>query len=116
MGIGWMQQRRTHEITAYCLNPLSTSLGSNVPMQPLSLFSANGVPFGFVTTFHVTNSGVAVSLVSFAREKKLLRLLLLLVAELASLAPLGVELVLWTLDELLLAGEGASRREMAAGR
>ena len=37
-------------------------------------------------------------------------------AELASLAPLGVELVLWTLDELLLAGEGARRREMAAGR
>lgn len=89
-------------------------------MQPRNLFSDNLVPLVRSTTFHVTNSGVAVSLSSLrARlpsEKKLLRLLLLLVAELNTLTPLGVELVLCTLDELLLAGEGARRRETAAGR
>jgi hypothetical protein len=40
---------------------------------------------------------------------------LLLVALLASLIPLGVELALCKLDELAVEGEGAKRRETAAG-
>lgn len=75
-------------------------------------------------TFHVTKSGLPSSARSFSAslcnlfpsEKKLLRLLLLLVAELASLTPLGVELVLCTLLELALCGEGARSLDIAAGR
>jgi hypothetical protein len=58
-------------------------------------------------------------------EKKLLRLELpllfgvpelTLVALEASLTPLGVELVLCTEDELVVEGDGARRRDIAAGR
>lgn len=105
---------------AYWRRPRSSSCASKVPIQPRSLFSDSLVPSVFSITFHVTNNGVAASLSSFRTrlldEKKLLLLLLLLVAELASLTPLGVEFVLWTLTVLLLAGEGAIRRETAAGR
>lgn len=87
-------------------------------MHPLNLLSPP-LPM----TFQVTNNGLPASALAlsspldlFPSEKKLLRLLLLLVAELDSLTPLGEELVLCTLDELALPGEGARRRDIAAGR
>jgi hypothetical protein len=56
-----------------------------------------------VTEFHVTNSGWSSTV-----EARL-------VALLASLIPLGVELTLCTLDELPVAVDGARRRDIAAG-
>jgi hypothetical protein len=56
-----------------------------------------------VTAFHVTNSGWSSTV-----EAKL-------VALLASLIPLGVELALCTLEELPVAADGARRRDIAAG-
>lgn len=100
---------------AYCARPRSSSCASNVPMQPRSRFSLSGVPFGRAIVFHVTKSGVAVC-ACLGADTRLVRLLLLLVAELAELGPLGVDEVLCTLEELVLAGEGARRRDMAAGR
>lgn len=87
-------------------------------MQPRSRLSPR------YNVFHVTKSGCsAVSTGAFSfrnlfpREKKLLLLELLLVAELASLtALLGVDTVLWTEEELVVEGEGARRRDIAAGR
>ena len=76
-------------------------------MHPLSLLS----PF-LPRVFHVTNSGCSSDLRGL--EKRLLRLEFLLVALLASLTP-GVELALCTLEELVVDGEGAKRREIAAG-
>lgn len=94
-------------------------------MHPRRLF-----PPRFPTTFHVTKrglgpgpSGFALLLLLLPAGKKLLELLFLLVAELASLAAplLGVEHVLCALEELVLPGaeveeEGARSLEMAAGR
>jgi hypothetical protein len=89
-----------------------------VPIQPRSLFSPS-----LVTTFHVTNRGLGSPTLAFSSffkrlpsEKILLRLLLLLVAELASLIPLGVELTLGTLDEFDVEGGDARSRDTAAGR
>lgn len=91
-------------------------------MHPLNRFSP---PRGVGRVFHVTNSGLSSSTLSFSAplslfpsdESTLLPLLFLLVAELASLTALGVELVvLCTLDELVVDGEGASSRDTAAGR
>lgn len=86
-------------------------------MQPRNRFS----PY-FCSTFHVTKSGCSPKLAcaSFRDlfpkdEKKLLLLELLLVALLASLIRLGVELALCTEDELAVKGEGARSRDIAAG-
>jgi len=68
--------------------------------------------------FHVTNSGwsaIVSSSAFWSFVKKLLRLEFLLVALLASLIPLGVELALWALEELAVDGEAAKRRDTAAG-
>lgn len=67
-------------------------------MQPRSRLS----PL-LVTVFQVTKSGL-----SSTDE-------VMLVALLASLIPLGVEPALCTLEELPVAGDGAIRRDMAAG-
>lgn len=56
-----------------------------------------------VTVFQVTKSGLS------STDD------VMLVALLAELTPLGVELVLCTLDELPVAGDGALRRDIAAG-
>jgi hypothetical protein len=56
-----------------------------------------------LTTFHVTNSGES------STDD------CMLVALLASLMPLGVELALCRLEELPVDGEGARRRDIAAG-
>lgn len=72
--------------------------------------------------FHVTNSGCSSTSVAscsslvcldLPRPKKLLRLLLLLVAELASDALDGVEATLGKDEDEDVAGEGATRRDMA---
>jgi hypothetical protein len=62
-----------------------------------------------VTVFHVTKRGWASSV------GRLLVLEFLLIELLASLIPLGVELALCTLDELVVAGDGAKSRDIAAG-
>jgi hypothetical protein len=54
------------------------------------------------TVFQVTKSGES------STEDRV-------VALLASLMPLGVELALWRLEELPVEGEGARRRDIAAG-
>jgi hypothetical protein len=96
MRAAWVD--RTYEVKAYLFSPSFRSCASNVPMQPRRRRS----PL-LLAVFQVTKSGESSTV-----EARL-------VALLAWLMPLGVELALWRLEELPVEGEGARSRDIAAG-